>query len=69
MRSSLLRVARKMSARWESAREDRCERIQRCRHVVTGSYQAAVLALAQGIAAVGLTRSPYYDARLLGQRM
>lgn len=40
--------------------------IQRCRVVVTGSYHAAVFALAQGIPAVGLTRSPYYEAKFLG---
>ena len=42
------------------------ERIQQCRVVVTGSYHAAVFALAQGIAAVGLTQAPYYDAKFIG---
>jgi colanic acid/amylovoran biosynthesis protein len=42
------------------------ERIQRCRIVVTGSYHAAVFALAQGIMVVGITQSPYYDAKFLG---
>lgn len=32
----------------------------RCRLMVTGSYHAAVFALAQGIPAIGLARSPYY---------
>jgi colanic acid/amylovoran biosynthesis protein len=42
------------------------ERIGRCRAVVTGSYHAAVFALAQGIPAVGLTASAYYDAKFVG---
>jgi len=42
------------------------ERIGRCRLVVTGSYHAAVFALAQGIPAVGLTGSAYYDAKFVG---
>jgi polysaccharide pyruvyl transferase WcaK-like protein len=42
------------------------ERIGRCRAVVTGSYHAAVFALAQGIPAVGLTGSAYYDAKFVG---
>jgi polysaccharide pyruvyl transferase WcaK-like protein len=42
------------------------ERIQQCRLVVTGSYHAAVFALAQGIPAVGLTQSAYYDAKFRG---
>jgi colanic acid/amylovoran biosynthesis protein len=45
---------------------DVVERIQLCRVVVTGSYHAAVFALSQGIAAVGLTQSPYYDVKFLG---
>lgn len=40
--------------------------IGRCRAVVTGSYHAAVFALAQGIPAVGLTGSAYYDAKFVG---
>jgi polysaccharide pyruvyl transferase WcaK-like protein len=42
------------------------ELIGRCRAVVTGSYHAAVFALAQGIPAVGLTGSAYYDAKFVG---
>lgn len=38
----------------------------RCRAVVTGSYHAAVYALGQGVPAVCLTRSPYYDAKFAG---
>jgi polysaccharide pyruvyl transferase WcaK-like protein len=38
----------------------------RCRSVVTGSYHAAVYALSQGVPAVCLTRSPYYDAKFAG---
>jgi len=40
--------------------------IGRCRVVVTGSYHAAVFALAQGIPAIGLTSSPYYDTKFYG---
>jgi len=41
-------------------------RVGECRIVVTGSYHAAVFALAQGIPAVGLTGSPYYVNKLRG---
>ena len=37
-----------------------------CRVVVAGSYHAAVFALAQGVPVVGLTASPYYEAKLEG---
>ncbi len=40
--------------------------IARCRLVVTGSYHAAVFALAQGIPAVGLAASPYYRGKFEG---
>lgn len=40
--------------------------IARCRVVVTGSYHAAVFAVAQGIPAVGLARSEYYVDKFLG---
>lgn len=42
------------------------EQIQRCRVVVTGSYHAAVFALAQGIPAVSLVNSNYYADKFLG---
>jgi polysaccharide pyruvyl transferase WcaK-like protein len=42
------------------------ELVQQCRVVVTGSYHAAVFALAQGIPAVGLAGSPYYVDKFLG---
>ena len=45
---------------------DVIELVGRCRAVVTGSYHAAVFALAQGIPAVGLTMSAYYDAKFVG---
>ena len=35
------------------------ERIGRCRVLVTGSYNAAIFALAQGVPVIGLTRSDY----------
>lgn len=41
-------------------------RIGRCRVVVTGSYHAAVFALSQGIPAVGIAASPYYEAKFDG---
>ena len=37
-----------------------------CRVVVSGSYHAAVFALAQGIPVVGLTKSAYYVDKFLG---
>jgi polysaccharide pyruvyl transferase WcaK-like protein len=42
------------------------ERVARCRVVLTGSYHAAVFALAQGIPVVGLSASPYYDQKFSG---
>jgi polysaccharide pyruvyl transferase WcaK-like protein len=42
------------------------EAVGRCRIVVTGSYHAAVFALAQGIPAIGLARSQYYRSKFLG---
>jgi polysaccharide pyruvyl transferase WcaK-like protein len=39
-----------------------------CRAVVTGSYHAAVFALAQGVPAVCLAQSQYYDAKFTGLR-
>jgi polysaccharide pyruvyl transferase WcaK-like protein len=39
-----------------------------CRAIVTGSYHAAVFGLAQGVPAVCLTKSPYYDAKFAGLR-
>lgn len=41
-------------------------RIQRCRVVVSGSYHAAVFALAMGIPAIGLAGSAYYEDKFLG---
>jgi colanic acid/amylovoran biosynthesis protein len=37
-----------------------------CRVIVTGSYHAAVFGLAQGVPAVCLTKSAYYDAKFAG---
>jgi len=42
------------------------KQIQLCRVVVTGSYHAAVFALAQGIPAVGLAKSDYYTDKFIG---
>ena len=41
-------------------------RVGRCRVVVTGSYHAAVFALAQGIPVVGLAASQYYSSKFSG---
>jgi polysaccharide pyruvyl transferase WcaK-like protein len=41
-------------------------RIQHCRLVVTGSYHAAVFALALGIPAIGLAQSGYYVDKFVG---
>ncbi|MGY1685896.1 polysaccharide pyruvyl transferase family protein [Geodermatophilus sp. SYSU D00867] len=40
--------------------------VSRCRVVVTAAYHLAVFALSQGIPVVGLTSSPYYDAKFAG---
>lgn len=40
--------------------------VARCRVVVTGSYHAAVFALAAGIPVVGITSSRYYDGKFEG---
>jgi polysaccharide pyruvyl transferase WcaK-like protein len=45
---------------------DVMRRIRGCRVVVTGSYHAAVFALAQGIPAIGLAASSYYVAKFEG---
>jgi colanic acid/amylovoran biosynthesis protein len=46
--------------------EDVIRQISRCRVVVTGSYHAAVFALAQGIPVVGLAKSDYYMSKFRG---
>lgn len=38
----------------------------KCRAIVTGSYHAAVFGLAQGVPAICLTKSAYYDAKFAG---
>jgi polysaccharide pyruvyl transferase WcaK-like protein len=48
--------------------EDLVSVAARCCAIVTGSYHAAVLGLAQGIPAVCLTKSSYYDAKFGGLR-
>jgi colanic acid/amylovoran biosynthesis protein len=42
--------------------------VGQCRAVVTGSYHGAVFALAQGVPAVALAKSPYYRAKMEGVR-
>lgn len=46
--------------------EEAARRIGRCRLVVSGSYHAAVFALAQGIPAVCLAANPFYAQKFLG---
>jgi polysaccharide pyruvyl transferase WcaK-like protein len=41
-------------------------RVGTCRTIITGSYHAAVFALAQGIPAIGLAQSEYYVNKFLG---
>ncbi len=45
---------------------DLVARIADCRTVITGSYHAALFGLAQGVPAVCVTRSPYYDGKFAG---
>jgi colanic acid/amylovoran biosynthesis protein len=42
------------------------QRVQSCRMIVTGSYHAAVFGLSQGVPAVCLSNSPYYDDKFFG---
>lgn len=42
------------------------QNVGKCRVVVTGSYHGAVFALSQGIPAVALSNSAYYDAKFSG---
>ncbi len=42
------------------------ERVSRCRVVVTGNYQAAVFALAQGIPIVAVAATAYYRNKFQG---
>jgi polysaccharide pyruvyl transferase WcaK-like protein len=46
--------------------EEAVQQIATCRVLVTGSYHAAVFALAQGIPAVCLALNPYYEQKFLG---
>jgi len=46
--------------------EDLIEQIDRCRVVITGSYHAAVFALARGIPVVALVGSDYYESKFRG---
>jgi polysaccharide pyruvyl transferase WcaK-like protein len=46
--------------------EDAVRQIGRCRVLVTGSYHAAVFALAQGVSAVCLAPNEYYEQKFLG---
>jgi colanic acid/amylovoran biosynthesis protein len=48
--------------------ESLIDAVASCRAVVTGSYHAAVFGLAQGIPTIGLTKTPYYDAKFAGLR-
>ncbi|MCX4093203.1 polysaccharide pyruvyl transferase family protein [Nocardia sp. alder85J] len=46
--------------------EDVARQVGRCRVVVTSAYHLAVFALSQGVPAVGLTASRYYDDKFHG---
>ncbi|WP_280276469.1 polysaccharide pyruvyl transferase family protein [Nocardia wallacei] len=46
--------------------EDVVRQVSRCRVVVTSAYHLAVFALSQGIPAVGITASRYYDDKFHG---
>ncbi|WP_024804661.1 polysaccharide pyruvyl transferase family protein [Nocardia sp. BMG51109] len=46
--------------------EDVARQVSRCRVVVTSAYHLAVFALSQGIPAVGITASRYYDDKFHG---
>jgi len=46
--------------------EEVISQVARCRVVVTGSYHGAVFALAQGIPAVAIVKSPYYRHKMTG---
>jgi polysaccharide pyruvyl transferase WcaK-like protein len=48
--------------------EEAIELVRRSRVMVTGSYHAAVFALAQGVPAIGVSASPYYDGKFRGLR-
>lgn len=59
--------ARFISSDYEEKHLDKVfEDVNRCRVVVTGSYHAAVFALAQGVSAICLARSGYYAQKFLG---
>jgi colanic acid/amylovoran biosynthesis protein len=45
---------------------DALQRVQSCRMIVTGSYHAAVFCLSQGVPAVCLSNSSYYDDKFAG---
>jgi colanic acid/amylovoran biosynthesis protein len=40
--------------------------VGQCRALITGSYHAAVFALAQGVPVIGIARSAYYAGKFLG---
>jgi colanic acid/amylovoran biosynthesis protein len=46
--------------------EDLIQLVGQCRIVISGSYHAAVFALAHGIPTVGLTANRYYDSKFQG---
>jgi colanic acid/amylovoran biosynthesis protein len=66
--AELINGARDSAEASEEPRDPRAliERIGKCRVVVTGSYHAAVFALSQGIQAVCLANSEYYELKFRG---
>jgi polysaccharide pyruvyl transferase WcaK-like protein len=59
---------REMDLKDIASPEDLVSAAANCRVIVTGSYHAAVFGLAQGVPAVCLTKSCYYDAKFAGLR-
>lgn len=68
IRSLLGHQARNATLRDLAAPGELAAAVATCRAVVTGSYHAAVFALAQGIPVVCLTKSRYYDVKFAGLR-
>ena len=63
-----LRIVPGIAAHDLAAPEELIAAAGECNCIVTGSYHAAVFGLAQGVPAVCLSRSTYYDAKFAGLR-
>jgi polysaccharide pyruvyl transferase WcaK-like protein len=66
--AELIDGARDPAEAFDEPRDPRAliERVGKCRVVVTGSYHAAVFALSQGVQAVCLANSEYYELKFRG---